>query len=162
MINLKRFTKKETLDNMLGPSQVRTMLMMLLSGIHPQNALQSALEMTYSATLKNDTSHGVFRLLSSLKYGAGLENAVYKNFIYLRSQTDKQILRRLLVYERTGSEIVLLQLEEDLRQIHKEKMNHLIEEIERADLAAMLPNMILLVILLILLTLPMLLGGMFI
>ncbi len=138
--------------------QIRKVMMLLLSGVHPKNALLDALEGGEVET-RNEASS---RLLGSLKCGLGLESGVYKSLFYLTHPVERQILRRLVVYERTGSEIVLLQLEEDLRQLQNEKMNEMIVEIGKAGLAAMMPTMILLVMFLILLVTPMMLGGMMI
>lgn len=139
-----------------APPVMNHVLMLILSGLHPRNALIEAFEPLKQVTYWDEA---VCRLVGDLSMGVTVEGAILSFNADFNYRPVSQMLMRISLYERTGNEILLKQLQDDVVALGEQQTKHLEEQISRADLASMLPSLIHLLILMVLLMAPLLMGG---
>lgn len=141
----------------LSPMLMNKVVMLIHGGMHPQTSLIDTFE-----EMRRDAAIGAEAdiFVNDLRTGMTLEGAVLTFNLKLQYKPLGRMLKRISLYEKTGNQLLLAQLDQDLLQLNEEKYTYLIQEMNSADLFSMIPSMIHLLLLMVLLMSPILLGGM--
>ena len=153
----KEAEKRNKLLICLSPLLMNKTVMLIHGGMHPQTSLIETFD-----EMRGDTAIGgeADRFVNDLRTGMTLEGAVLTFNLKLQYKPLGRMLKRITLYEKTGNQLLLTQLDQDLLQLNEEKYNYLMQEMNAADLFSMIPSMIHLLLLMVLLMSPILLGGM--
>lgn len=141
----------------MAPMLMNKSIMLIHGGMHPQTSLiETFEEMRRDAVIGSEAD----LFVNDLRTGMTLEGAVLTFNLKLQYKPLGRMLKRISLYEKTGNQLLLAQLDQDLLQLNEEKYTYLIHEMNAADLFSMIPSMIHLLLLMVLLMSPILLGGM--
>lgn len=155
--------KKKTLEksNMQfwmksAPVLLNRTVMMLHSGSHPRQGIIEGFRELPSQEKLTMTPTDV---INGLQAGMPTEGVIRVFGIASGYKPLTKALQRIALYEKTGNELILTQIDQDLSELYLDNHNHQIQLINKAGLKVIFPSVINLLIMMILFMSPMLIGG---
>ncbi len=155
--------KKKTLEKSntqfwmkAAPTLLNRTVMMLHSGSHPRQAI---IEGFRELPSHEHLSMQPMDVINSLQAGMPTEGIIRVFGIASGYKPLTKALQRIALYEKTGNELILTQIDQDLSELYLENHNHQIKLINKAGIKVIFPSVINLLIMMVLFMAPMLLGG---
>lgn len=139
-----------------APILLNRTVMMLHSGSHPRQGIIEGFRELPSQEKLNMTPTDV---INALQAGMPTEGIIRVFGIASGYKPLTKALQRIALYEKTGNELILNQIDQDLSELYLDNHNHQIQLINKAGLKVILPSVINLLIMMILFMAPMLIGG---
>lgn len=155
--------KKKTLEKSnaqywmkAAPSLLNRTVMMLHSGSHPRQAI---IEGFRELPTQGNLTMSPTDVINALQAGMPTEGIIRVFGIASGYKPLTKALQRIALYEKTGNELILTQIDQDLSELYLENHNHQIKLINKAGIKVIFPSVLNLLIMMVLFMSPMLLGG---
>ncbi len=139
-----------------APVLLNRTVMMLHSGSHPRQAIiEGFRELPQKEGLRMQPSD----VINSLQAGMPTEGIIRLFGIASGYKPLTKALQRVALYETTGNELILTQIDQDLSDLYLDHHNEQIKMINQAGIKVLFPSLINLLIIMLLLMSPLILGG---